>query len=77
MLVLQRKVEEDIVIVLPDGQEIVVTVTEIRNGCKVRLGIQAGGNIKVHRREVWEAIQRQTLHLPGRIDNTGLVDTGN
>jgi carbon storage regulator len=40
------------------GDEIVVTIVDIR-GDKVRLGIQAPTDIPVHRREVFEAIQRE------------------
>ncbi len=53
MLVLTRKREEQIVI----ADNIVITVIEIRGG-KVRLGIQAPAEIPVHRKEVYEAIQR-------------------
>jgi carbon storage regulator len=40
------------------GDEIVVTIVDIR-GDKVRLGIQAPTDIPVHRREVFDAIQRE------------------
>ena len=56
MLVLSRKKDESIVI----RDDIVVTVIEIR-GDKVRLGIEASKDTPVHRREVWDAIQRQEL----------------
>ena len=42
------------------GDEVVVTVVDIR-GDKVRLGIDAPSEIPVHRREVYEAIQRENL----------------
>lgn len=58
MLVLSRRKHESIVI----GDGIEVTVIEIR-GDKVRLGITAPDNVPVHRREVYDAIQR---HLPTR-----------
>lgn len=54
MLVLSRHRDESIMI----GDEIVVTIVDIR-GDKVRLGIQAPTDIPVHRREVFEAIQRE------------------
>jgi len=54
MLVLSRQRDESIII----GDNIVVTVVDIR-GDKVRLGIQAPPEITVHRREVYEAIQRE------------------
>ena len=40
------------------GSNVVVTIVDIR-GDKVRLGIQAPGEIPVHRQEVYEAIQRE------------------
>jgi carbon storage regulator len=54
MLVLSRQRDESIVI----GDNIVVTIVDIR-GDKVRLGIQAPGEIPVHRQEIFEAIQRE------------------
>ena len=52
MLVLSRYTNESIMV-----GEIMVTVIEIK-GDKVRLGIDAPKNVPVHRREVYEAIQR-------------------
>lgn len=54
MLVLSRGPDESIVI----GDNIVVTIVDIRRD-RVRLGIDAPGEIPVHRREVYEAIQRE------------------
>jgi carbon storage regulator len=54
MLVLSRGRDESIVI----GDNIVVTIVDIRRD-KVRLGIDAPTEIPVHRREVYEAIQRE------------------
>ena len=54
MLFLSRQRDESIVI----GDKVVVTIVDIR-GDKVRLGIQAPGEIPVHRQEVYEAIQRE------------------
>jgi carbon storage regulator len=53
MLVLSRKKRESICI----GPNITITVVEIR-GNHVRLGIEAPSDVAVHRREVFEAIQR-------------------
>lgn len=57
MLVLSRQRDESIII----GENIVVTIVDIR-GDKVRLGIEAPTEIPVHRREVFEAIQRENQH---------------
>lgn len=54
MLVLSRKPGEAITI----NENIVVTIVEIR-GDKVRLGIEAPKDIKVHRQEIFEAIQEK------------------
>ena len=54
MLVLSRQRDESIVI----GDNIVITIVDVR-GDKVRLGIEAPIEVSVHRREVYEAIQRE------------------
>ncbi|MBN1942510.1 MAG: carbon storage regulator CsrA [Phycisphaerae bacterium] len=54
MLVLSRQRDETIMI----GDEVQVTIVDIR-GEKVRLGITAPPHIPVHRKEVYEAIQRE------------------
>lgn len=53
MLVLSRKRNEQIVI----DDNIIITIVDIR-GDKVRLGIDCPTNIPVHRREVWDALQK-------------------
>lgn len=60
MLVLSRQRDESIII----GDNIVVTVVDVR-GDKVRLGIEAPTEIPVHRREVYEAIQRENRREGG------------
>jgi len=54
MLVLSRQRDESIII----GDDIEITIVDVR-GDKVRLGITAPKEISVHRREVYEAIQRE------------------
>ncbi len=54
MLVLSRLRDETIMI----GDDIEITVVDIR-GDKVRLGINAPRSVQVHRKEVYEAIQRE------------------
>jgi len=53
MLVLSRKKSEEIVI----DDRISIMVVEIR-GDKVRLGIDAPADIKIHRKEIWLEIQK-------------------
>ncbi len=54
MLVLSRQKDESIMI----GDDVEITIVDVR-GDKVRLGITAPRSIAVHRREVYEAIQRE------------------
>lgn len=56
MLVLTRKVNQSIMI----GDDIEVVVLEVR-GEQVRLGIKAPRNVTVHRREIYDAIQKENL----------------
>lgn len=54
MLVLSRKKDEAIVI----GDNIRIVIVEVR-GDKVRIGIEAPKDVSVHRKEIYEAIQRE------------------
>ena len=54
MLVLSRQKDESIMI----GDDVEITIVDVR-GDKVRLGIAAPKSIPVHRREVYDAIQRE------------------
>jgi len=60
MLVLSRQRDETIMI----GDEVEITVVDIR-GDKVRIGITAPSRIAVHRKEVYEAIQRENQAAAG------------
>ena len=62
MLVLSRKKNESIVI----NDNITIVVVEIR-GDKVRLGVEAPKEMPVHRREVYDAIQREREINPGKV----------
>jgi carbon storage regulator len=56
MLILTRKEDESIII----GNDIEVSVVDIK-GDQVKLGIKAPKEIKVYRREVFTAIQKENL----------------
>jgi carbon storage regulator len=56
MLVLSRKLNESIVI----NDNIVVTVLGVK-GDRVRIGIDAPGEIPVHRQEVYEKMQNEQV----------------
>jgi len=66
MLVLSRKKNESIVI----NNDITIVVVEIR-GDKVRLGVEAPKEVPVHRREVYDAIQR--ANAPEATDDAGAL----
>ncbi len=72
MLVLSRKKNESIVI----NDDISIVVVEIR-GDKVRLGVEAPKEVPVHRREVYDAIQR-SIEVHNQTDGTpsNKVDPG-
>ena len=56
MLILSRKKDESIMI----GENIEVSVVDIK-GDQIKLGIKAPRDIKVYRREVFTAIQKENL----------------
>lgn len=60
MLVLSRQRDESIIV----GDNVQITIVDIR-GDKVRLGIEAPPDIPVHRKEVFDAIQRENRKAAG------------
>ena len=60
MLVLSRQRDESIMI----GDDVEVIIVSVR-GDKVRLGIAAPKSIAVHRREIYDAIQREKAERGG------------
>jgi carbon storage regulator len=71
MLVLSRQRDESIRI----GDDIEITIVDIR-GEKVRLGISAPPHIPVHRKEVYEAIQRENeANAKQRGESPGKVES--
>ncbi|KJS85392.1 MAG: hypothetical protein JM58_08745 [Peptococcaceae bacterium BICA1-8] len=55
MLVLSRGKDESIII----GDNIKLTVIEVRSDGTVRLGIDAPKDVEIHREEVYQAIQTE------------------
>ena len=56
-MILSRKKFESIVI----GDDVMITIVDIR-GEKVRLGIEAPKEMSVHRKKIYDAIQRDEQH---------------
>jgi len=73
MLVLSRQKDESIII----GDDVEVTIVDVR-GDKVRLGINAPRSISVHRKEIYEAIQREKAEKQAADSKaaSGDADTG-
>gem|GEM_PF-5177256 len=78
MLVLSRQRDESIMI----GDEVEITIVDVR-GDKVRLGITYPKRIPVHRREIYDAIQREKaqqvqgdaqVHVEGAPREAGLEE---
>lgn len=61
MLVLSRQRDESIMI----GDDVEITIVDVR-GDKVRLGITAPREIPVHRREIYDTIQREKAEAAAR-----------
>jgi carbon storage regulator len=71
MLVLSRQKDESIMI----GDEVEITIVDVR-GDKVRLGITAPKHIPVHRREIYDAIQREKAQgVDGEVQTGGARET--
>jgi carbon storage regulator len=60
MLVLSRQRDESIII----GDDIEITIVDIRGG-KVRIGINAPKSVTVHRKEIYQAIQKEKEQAAG------------
>jgi len=58
VLVLSRRKNEQLVIGEGDSQ-VIITLVDIRGDGKVRIGIDANRDTPVHRKEVYDAIQRE------------------
>lgn len=70
MLVLSRQKDESIMI----GDEVEITIVDVR-GDKVRLGITAPKHIPVHRREIYDAIQREKAQsVDGEVQTGGVSE---
>lgn len=73
MLVLSRKRDESIVI----GDNIEITVVDVK-GDQVKIGVKAPRAVSVHRKEVYEAIQRENVaaakpHTPSMVSLANLA----
>ncbi len=62
MLVLSRKVQEEITVETSDGLVRIVLIQIDRN--KVRIGVEAPEGVPINRREVFDAIQRKRHAVP-------------
>ncbi len=56
MLILKRKREQSIII----GNDVEIVITEIK-GDSVKIGIKAPKSLAVHRKEIYDLIQKQNI----------------
>ena len=69
MLVLGRNANEVVVIELPNGETVRVTVVDVV-GKKVRVGFEASSDIKIHREEIYERINFESEFNKGYLNRT-------
>lgn len=70
MLVLSRQRDESIMI----GDDVEITIVDVR-GDKVRLGITAPREIPVHRREIYDTIQREKAAAAAKAGKTSEAES--
>lgn len=56
MLVLTRKIKDDTIITLPDGQQVLVRVLKIKGNQQVAIGFDAPPNVNIVRAEVADTL---------------------
>jgi len=71
MLILSRKVSEKIMI----GDDITISILEVR-GDQVRIGVDAPRNVKVFRREVYDAIIAENKAASESAPQIPVIDFG-
>ena len=62
MLVLSRKKDETIIVIIPGREDIKLTVVRIDNLNKVRIGVEADKDVVILRSELDEKIQKEMAH---------------
>jgi carbon storage regulator len=62
MLILSRKIDQKICI----GNDISITIIDVK-GDQVKIGVEAPGNVKVYRQEVFQAIQNENRAAASQI----------
>lgn len=58
MLILGRKENESVVLRLPDGETVIITLTQL-GGSQIRLGIEAPSEVGIYRKELFERINSE------------------
>lgn len=58
-LVLTRNVDERVVVTLPDGRRMYVTLVAIRTGERAKLGFNAPSDVQIQREEIQDQIDRE------------------
>jgi carbon storage regulator len=58
MLILTRRIGEAVMV----GNDVTVTIVAVK-GSQIRIGINAPKNVAVHRKEIYERIRHEKVHL--------------
>jgi len=69
VLVLTRRVGEKVVV----GDDVTITVLEVRPGGDVRLGIDAPSSVRIHRAEVLDAISAANAEAAAAGEDTAAL----
>lgn len=59
MLCITRKKREEVVIVLPNNEKIIITIRSLDGGRRVHMGFLANDTIKIFRKELYQRMQDQ------------------
>ncbi len=72
MLVITRQLDQVVVITLPDGREMRVTVTDIKGG-KIRLGFDAATDVLIDREEVHQQKKHRAAEALAKAEAAGVA----
>ncbi len=74
MLVLEREIDEELVMVVPPSSTATIIrqkIVSIRGGLKVRIGTTAPSETVIHRREIYDEIEEQKAVAATRLAGKG------
>lgn len=75
MLVLRRQISEEIIIEVA-GIQITVTLVDTIGAGRARIGFEAPRDVRIHRKEIFESIQREGDHTKQKPEVRPLIKIG-